>query len=158
MSRAFNRLLHAAFYLAVLFIATMVLTMPITIEEKIVHTFAWVYLVLAYAYFFDENPPKFLRVEYLYGTAKNEYHKDYVDELVMLSQHSLSLMRKIQMNEDYRIVNKSISELEQRYRQLKKLSPPTDYHDSHLAILQDVEGFLKGLEQGNYHLIHGQTA
>lgn len=153
MAYSINRCLHIAFYVVTMFIVIAVLFMPLSIAEKIVHTYAWLYIVWVYAYFFDEKPPKIFRIEYLYGTAKKEYHKEYVERVIILSQHSLALMRKIQMNEDYQVVNQSISDLERRYKQLMRLIPPDTYHESHLSIVQDVKAFLDSLENGDYYLV-----
>lgn len=129
--------------------------MPIPVGEKVILSFAWVYLVLVYAYFFDENPPKFLRVELLYD--KDVYDREYLDQLLGVSQQSLSLMRKIQLHEDYRVVNQGIEELNEKYFELQRLSPPRKYLEKHREILNDIAGFLEGLNEGNYHLVHSQT-
>src|SRR5690625_4709021 len=153
MTKTLNKLTHLLFYATSLLIMVIVLTMPISAGEKSVHTFAWICLVLLYAYFFDENPPKFLRVECLYGTAKEEYNREYTDRLLSLSQYGLSLMRKIQINESHRVVNRSIEELKRCHKELKKLSPPEAYNQKHQAILNDVEEFLDSLEDGDYNLV-----
>lgn len=157
MKAILERTIHTVFYLTSLFIVVTVLTFSISVEEKIIHTFAWVYLVLLYAYFFDENPPKFLRVELLYGTAKEEYYNEFFEELLSLSHASLSLMRKIQLHSDYQEVNRSIYELEQKYHQIRRLTPPPKYAERHQAILDDIQGFLEGLKDGNYHINSYQT-
>jgi hypothetical protein len=157
MKLTVSQITHTVFYACCLFIVVAVCTMPVSIEEKVIHSFAWIYLVLAYAYFFDEKPPKFLQVELLYGTATEDYNKEYLDELLGVSQHSLSLMRKIQFHEDYRIVNRSIEELNQRYSQLKRLSPPQKHSARHQEILNDINGFLEGLSEGDYYLVHSRT-
>lgn len=152
MKLTLNRSLHLIFYLTSLFIIVSVLTMQLEVWEKIIHSFAWIYLVLLYAYFFDENPPKFLRVELLYGTATEEYHNEFFEELLALSQYSLSLMRKIQLHEDYREVNRSILELEKKYHEIKRMNPPEKYADRHRAIMEDIRGFLDGLKDGDYYI------
>lgn len=157
MKRTINRSLHYIFYLTSLFIMVSVLAMPLTWEEKVIHTFAWVYLVLLYAYFFDENPPKICRVELLYGTATEEYYREFIEELLTTSQYALSLMRKIQLHEDYKEVNKSIHELEKQFHLLKRMNPPTKYQDRHQAILEDVQSFLDGLKDGDYYIGSHQT-
>lgn len=152
MKATVERAIHVVYYLTSLFIVVTVLTFSIPLGEKMIHTFAWIYLVLLYAYFFDENPPKFLRVELLYGAAKEEYYNEFFDELLALSHTSLSLMRKIQLHTDYQEVNRSIYELEEKYRQIKRLTPPPKYEDRHQAILDDIYGFLEGLKDGDYHI------
>jgi|HigsolmetaAR206D_1030411.scaffolds.fasta_scaffold00003_99 hypothetical protein len=152
MKLTLNRYLHLIFYLTSLFIIVSVLLMPLEAWEKVIHSFAWIYLVLLYAYFFDENPPKFLRVELLYGTATEEYYNEFFEKLLSLSQYSLSLMRKIQLHEDYQEVNQSISELEQKYHEIKQLNPPAKYADRHQAIVEDIRVFLDGLKDGDYYI------
>lgn len=155
MKLSISQLVHMVFYGISIFIIIAVCTMPISIGDKVIHTFAWVYLVLIYAYFFDENPPKFLRIELLYD--KDLYDKEYLDKLLGISHQSLSLMRKIQLHEDYRVVNNSIEELRQKYLELKRLSPPSKYVEKHDEILNDIDGFLEGLKEGDYRLAHSQT-
>lgn len=155
MKLSLSQLSHTVFYAASLFIIVAVLTMPISIGDKIIHSFAWIYLVLAYAYFFDEAPPKFLRIELLYD--KDLYDREYLDQLLGVSQQSLSLMRKIQLHEDYRVVNRSIEELQERYFELKRLSPPNKYSEKHYEILEDISCFLEGLKDGDYRLVHSQA-
>ncbi len=157
MKLTVSRLTHAVFYSCSLFIVVAVWTMPISIGEKVIHSFAWIYLALAYAYFFDEKPPRFMRVELLYGAATEEYNNAYLDELLGLSQYSLSLMRKIQLHEDHKVVNQCIEELNQQYWELQRLSPPQQYHERHQEILSDIDGFLKGLQEETYYLVQGQT-
>lgn len=157
MKRSYSRLVHLFFYSLCIFILISVCTMPITIGEKFINSFAWIYFILSYAYFFDENPPRVFRVENLYGTDKEEKYRDYMNELIGISQHSLSLMRKIQLHEDYSTVNKSIIELNERYVELKQLNPPRFYLEKHHAVLEDIKGFLTSLSDGDYHLVSNKT-
>lgn len=157
MKLTLSRIVHLFYYALSLFIVVAVCTIPISIGDKVIHSFAQIYLVLIYAYFFDESPPKFLRVEYLYGVATEEYNKDYLNDLLGLCQYSLSLMRKIQLHEDYAVVNQSILELTKKYVELKRLTPPKDYMERHLAILEDIQGFLEGVKEGDYYIAQGKT-
>lgn len=153
MSHVFSRMIHVCFYTLSLFIIVSICIIPISIGEKIIHSFAWIYLTLTYAYFFDESPPKILRIEYLYGASNDESSKNaYLDKLLSVSQESLSLMRKIQLHQDYQVVNHSISELKRKQAELKKMTPPKVYTNRHREILEDVQEFLSAVSKGDYRV------
>lgn len=152
MKFAIMRIIHLTIYTICFFIPVFVFTLQIPLAEKFIHAFAWCYISIAYAYFCDKNPPRFLQIENLYGVASQEKDKEYLDELLGLSHSALSLMRQIQLHQDYDVVNKSIEELKGKYNQLKKLSPPHYYKQRHHEILFDIKEFLTGLDEGNYYL------
>lgn len=150
-----SKFIHHTFYGLSFFIVVSVFTMPISLVEKGIHTFSWIYLVLAYAYFFDGNPPKCLRVKSFIDAFEKE--TEFLDDFILLTQETLNLMRKIQLHEDFRIVNQSIEELNQRYKALKRLTPPIRYQEKYDGIMREIDGFLDGLLEGDYYLVQTQT-
>lgn len=151
------RVINNIYYLSCLFTIFAVSTMPIPLIDKGIHTFAWIYLLMVYAYFFDDRPPKLLNVRDMLDLTDKE--NEFLEKLLNVSHVSLSLMRKIQLHEDWRVVNQSISELDEYYRELRRLSPPPKYRQRHEEILRDIDGFLEGLKESDFYLVskYGQT-
>lgn len=100
---------------------------------------------MLYAYFFDEHPPKLINMKEHIEARERE--QIYIDKLLELSHASLTLMKNIQFQEDYLLVNKSIQELCWRKEQITSLTPPAKYKKRHLDILEDIEEFLFAIKE-----------
>ena len=145
--KSLNRIVHNVYYLSCLFIIVAVCTMPISFMEKGFHTFAWTYLIIVYAYFFDDCPPKLLRIRQF--VEENEQEVEFLNELFIISRDMLSLMRKIQFHQDPEVVSQSIDAIKRRRSELLLLTPPDKYRQEYDEIMQNVNDFLDFLQEEN---------